>query len=85
MGRGSRVDGASFLELGAEPQEDTVASSWVVGAGKTACTPQRVSAGLRQADLRYEQQSTQVCDVLRDSGGNEAPNKWQSLSANTLD
>lgn len=52
MGRGSRVDGASFLELGAEPQEDTVASSWVVGAGKTACTPQRVSAGLRQADLR---------------------------------
>lgn len=52
MGRGSRVDGASSWELGAEPQEDTVALSWVVGAGKTACSPQRVSAGLRQADVR---------------------------------
>lgn len=31
MGRGSRVDGASSWELGAEPQEDTVASSWVGG------------------------------------------------------
>lgn len=52
MGRGSRVDGASSWELRAEPQEDTVASSWEVGAGKTACSPQRVSAGLRQADVR---------------------------------